>query len=519
MQRWLAGMYERHGSRYVWFGPVGLVCAYVLGVIIPLSAFVVARYEGLSVAQCGVTFLVLGGGVAALLAGAFWARRSDLRVLSAWASGGREPDAAGRTMRAAHELPRGFARAAALCSFATGLPALMLVLAIVDRFRLADAIFVELAGMLVVIYGATIAWSIIEATLRPLIADLAIRAPSANRIEGRPTRLSFRMVGSVALVGIVGGLVLGGLVLKFGAGANEALRVLGFSCLVGLTLVMLRIVMVTLSVMEPIRELIHAARTVAAGDLEVRVPVASIDELGALSESFNEMVVGLREREALRDRNAELVDTLRASQARIVTAADAERRRVERDLHDGAQQQLVLLGLKLGIARRALENDPAAATAMHDELRADLDRALAELRDLAHGIYPALLENEGLPGALHEAASRAPIPVEVDCDGVSRYPPEVEAAIYFCCLEALQNAAKHAGDGARAIVRLRHKNGVAFEIADDGAGFDPTVARESAGLQNMSDRIGALSGSFTIDSTPGSGTSIRGTVPAAHIGR
>jgi signal transduction histidine kinase len=272
--------------------------------------------------------------------------------------------------------------------------------------------------------------------------------------------------------------------------------------------------MITLSVLGPVRELILGARSVGAGNLEVQVPVTSTDDLGELAESFNEMVAGLRERMALRDANAALVEELRASQARIVAAADAARRQVERDLHDGAQQQLVLLGLKLGLARRMLDGDPSGMAALHDELRSDLDRAVKQLRDLGHGIYPVSLENDGLPEALGEAAGRAAIPTNVDCDGVSRYSRGLEAAIYFCCLEALQNAAKHAGERAQATVRLREADGmVKFEIADDGVGFELSRTRGSAGLQNMSDRIGALGGTLEIDSTPGSGTTIRGTAP------
>jgi signal transduction histidine kinase len=141
-------------------------------------------------------------------------------------------------------------------------------------------------------------------------------------------------------------------------------------------------------------------------------------------------------------------------------------------------------------------------------------RALAELRDLAHGIYPAVLQNDGLPGALAEAAERAAIPATLQCDGAGRYPPELEAAVYFCCLEALQNAAKHAGDGAQAKVELSHRNSaLVFAVADDGRGFDATNAPPSAGLQNMTDRIGALGGSLLIDSAPGRGTNVTGTIP------
>ena len=151
---------------------------------------------------------------------------------------------------------------------------------------------------------------------------------------------------------------------------------------------------------------------------------------------------------------------------------------------------------------------------MAAEIRTDLASALAELRDLAHGIYPAVLESDGLPAALEAAADRSSMTVTVDSDGVGRYAQELEAAVYFCCLEALQNAAKHAGDGATVSVRLSQADGhVHFEVADDGVGYDIAALGASSGLQNMADRIGALGGDLHIESEPGAGTTVRGSVP------
>jgi len=187
---------------------------------------------------------------------------------------------------------------------------------------------------------------------------------------------------------------------------------------------------------------------------------------------------------------------------------------VERDLHDGAQQQLVLLGMKLALTRSLIKADPPAAAAMHDELRADLSLAIGQLRDLAHGIYPAVLVSEGLPGALRDAAGRAQVVTEVRWNGTGRYLAEVEAAVYFCCLEALQNVVKHAGDGARVRIELSARDRrLRFEIADDGQGYETGVVPASGGLQNMTDRIGALGGHFRIHSAPGSGTTILGSIP------
>jgi signal transduction histidine kinase len=171
------------------------------------------------------------------------------------------------------------------------------------------------------------------------------------------------------------------------------------------------------------------------------------------------------------------------------------------------------LNLKLGQARRDLANDPNAERVLSG-LQDEAGQALAELRDLAHGIYPQVLTSDGLSGALAEAARHAAIPATFTGDGVGRFAPEIEAAVYFCCLEALQNASKYAGDGASVQVKLSETDGeLRFEVADDGAGFDPASANGSAGLQNMADRIGALGGELRIVSRSGAGTSVAGTIP------
>jgi signal transduction histidine kinase len=205
-------------------------------------------------------------------------------------------------------------------------------------------------------------------------------------------------------------------------------------------------------------------------------------------------------------------DELSASRARIVAAADHSRRRIERDLHDGAQQHLVALAVKLGLARQMLEADPAVVATLLEELRADAQTTLTELRELAHGIYPPLLMDRGLPEALRAAANRAVLPAEVVAD-VGRYDSDVEAAVYFCCLEAMQNAGKHAGEGSRLTVTVKGSDDeLCFEVADDGAGFDATNARGGHGFVNMADRLGAIGGSLEVDSAPGHGTRIRGHI-------
>jgi signal transduction histidine kinase len=207
-------------------------------------------------------------------------------------------------------------------------------------------------------------------------------------------------------------------------------------------------------------------------------------------------------------------DELRASRARVVVAADAERRRIERDLHDGAQQHLVALAVNLRLARELAESDPVGARAVLEELAGDVHEALEEIRDLAHGIYPQLLVDRGLSEGLRAAVSRAPLRARLEARAIRRYEPEVEATVYFCCLEALQNVSKHAGPDVQATVRLwEEQEGLHFEVADDGAGFNHRSEPRGSGLTNMNDRLGALGGRLTVVSTRGDGTRVAGAVP------
>lgn len=207
-------------------------------------------------------------------------------------------------------------------------------------------------------------------------------------------------------------------------------------------------------------------------------------------------------------------EQLRASRARVVSAADAERRRIERDLHDGAQQQLIALAVNLRLARELGGSDPAQATSVLEQLGSDLEAALNELRELAHGIYPPLLADRGLAEALSAVAARAPVRTRLETVAIGRYPPPLEATVYFCCLEALQNAGKHAGRAATATLSVRETEGaLLFEVSDDGAGFEPSRSESGAGLANMTDRLGAIGGTLRIDSSPGRGTRIAGTIP------
>lgn len=207
------------------------------------------------------------------------------------------------------------------------------------------------------------------------------------------------------------------------------------------------------------------------------------------------------------------LEQLRASRARIVEAADEERRRIERNLHDGTQQRLVSISMALGLAQAKLESDPAVASAVFGEARQGLSAALEELRELSHGIHPGILSERGLIAALDELALRATVPVELDAADTNGLPEQVEAAAYYVVSEALANVAKYA-HATSSRVRVRPENGkVVVEVADDGIGG--ADAGRGSGLRGLADRVEALGGRLWLSSPPGQGTIVRAEIPCA----
>jgi signal transduction histidine kinase len=210
------------------------------------------------------------------------------------------------------------------------------------------------------------------------------------------------------------------------------------------------------------------------------------------------------------------LEELKRSRQRIVAAQDEERRRLERNLHDGAQQQLVALQVRLSLAERVAEEGCRLKDSL-SALKQEAGEALENLRDLARGIYPPLLADQGLAAALRAQARKATFPVTVEADHLSRYPQDQEAAVYFCCLEALQNVAKYAG-ATHATVRLFEADGqLAFEVTDDGAGFDTVKTSYGTGLLGMADRLSAQGGTLEVRSHPREGTTITGRVPVRAL--
>jgi signal transduction histidine kinase len=243
-------------------------------------------------------------------------------------------------------------------------------------------------------------------------------------------------------------------------------------------------------------------------------PVTPAEEK-LLSDLASQAALMLRNVRLTAELQVRLVD-LRASRQRLVAAQDEERRKIERNIHDGAQQQLVALAVKLRLAENAAKSEEAAKTgAMLNGLQVDATEALENLRDLARGIYPPLLADKGLAAALDAQARKATMPTLVGSEGIARYPKEIEAAVYFCSLEALQNIGKYA-HASSASIRLAEEDGhLIFEVTDDGIGFDPATTGHGSGLQGMVDRLDAIDGTLEVRSAPGEGATVTGRIPLA----
>jgi signal transduction histidine kinase len=248
------------------------------------------------------------------------------------------------------------------------------------------------------------------------------------------------------------------------------------------------------------------------GALSVAMPPSD-----PMNPSKAKLVQDLAAQAGLVLRNVRLIEQLRASRRRIVTAQDERAKALERNLHDGAQQQLVALTVKLRLLEQLAPRDAAKTAEMASQLQAEATEALENLRDLARGIYPPLLADKGLAEALDAQARKASIPVTVDSDGVGRYPREIESTLYFCCLEALQNVAKYA-HATHAEIRLSESaDELAFTVIDDGDGFDPSSTRRGSGLQGMADRLDAIGGTLEVGSNPGMGTTVTGRIPPREL--
>jgi signal transduction histidine kinase len=238
-----------------------------------------------------------------------------------------------------------------------------------------------------------------------------------------------------------------------------------------------------------------------------------LGEDSELLEAMRALVLSTLEHQQMASRLATLLTQLEDSRKRIARAADVERSRIERDLHDGAQQRLIALRIKLSLAEELAHRDPVAGIQAVHDLGVQLELTLDELRNLAQGVYPAILSDRGLRDAFRSVLVDSPLTGHLAARGVTRHPAEVETAVYFTCLEAMQNAIKH-GRGATGLwVSLRQDDRLRFVVRDDGQGFELGTGASNGGMRNMRDRVEAVGGQLTVESTPGHGTRISGSVP------
>jgi signal transduction histidine kinase len=500
LDRFMTWLVRKAGARLVEWALAGLVLWILLFMVPAYSSLLFALLDasfGL-VARVAAVFEV-AIAVAAIIIVVSVFRSS--RPLRAWLAG----DHTVGTAKAAHRwilerIPRLFVRQFVVMAVCL-IPPMLYVPHYLDMTVAGRIAYVVL--ILLLVAGAFgFVFLFFELALRVVIRDIVAEHPLFDE-DVRGVTLNQKALILMPLITLYAGLIIG-CINTNSLGLSG--RVLVLDTVVVTTSLFVGGAMTLLlrqSLFDRLVDLRLATSRVGRGDYETRLVSVFGDELDEVAAGFNEMVGKL----------AAHSQEMQESRARIVAASDESRRGIERNLHDGAQQYLVLMDLKLGLLSRAVNGDEKAAS-LTEELKADLTRALAELRDLAHGLYPAILESDGLAAALAAAGDRSPLPVSVNSDGVGRLPSDVEAAAYFCCLEAMQNAAKHAGDGASLTVTLGRDDGrLTFAVSDDGVGYDAEALGTSHGLQNMKDRIGALGGTLTVQSVPGGGTTVSGSVP------
>lgn len=345
---------------------------------------------------------------------------------------------------------------------------------------------------------------------RPVLRSIA------RSIDGAPPMIPGLLL-TTRLLFVVPGLSVATAMLGSGVGMTPgqnlhlALAHIAIATVLSATAAIPITMLLAKSVRDPIEDLLEGTKRVQAADYGTPVPELSTDELGLLARSFNEAMDGLSERQMLSRENLQLLDEVRASRTRIVGAADASRRRIERNLHDGAQQRLVAVALDLSMLQ------DTASTMSPDELHAavgqasnDIKDALAELRELARGLHPAVLSTDGLAPALNQLATRSKMPVAVNVPE-ARFPAEVETAAYFVAAEALANVAKYSR-ASQASVSVEAGHGrVLVYVCDDGIGG--ATLGSGTGLAGLADRVEALDGKLTIESPVGHGTTVKAEIP------
>lgn len=492
--------------------------SWLLGLPFALGfALLVGRVEEVGADQrLRIAALLIGVYAAATTVGLLGTNR-QLRPLARWLERPDEPGAAELALRTLHRLPLGISRWNASIAVFVAIPTALVFLGLTSGVDSAMVVVLVLDCGIAIALGTWFGIAGLQLILRPLIRD------ASRRLESPPTAIGGISVRHKLLVGMPAVALCAGMLAVLvsaepGAAWDDILTttlvVAGFTTL----LVVPASLLLAQSTLAPLDDLTDATERLKAGDFETRVPELAGDELGRLAHSFNEALVGLRERERLATENARLLgeiqrllEEVRASRARIVAASDAERRRVERNVHDGAQQRLVALSLDLGvIVEEAAAVGAETVMTMTADAKSSLSVALAELRELARGLHPSILTSDGLAPSLRELATRAAIPVDVTAPD-ERFPDLVEATAYFVAAEGLANVAKYARASRAEVSVTFDGEQLVIGVHDDGVGG--ARASEMSGLAGLADRLAALDGSLAIDSPAGRGTRLSATVP------
>ncbi len=506
LDRWVGSVYRRTKRRY---HVVLIVATFLMEVLLlgPMLVGLVGSIWADNARDLAIALLPIEIAFVAAVPSLLWVVLVHHRSLIRHLRGDQEVDLVVLWVTSVAELPKGVMQAVA--GVLVPLLGATTYLGIEHDFSLVAHAMSAATMVILVVGGASLIYLMWELALRPVIREIAPQLPRDLVVNERGLSLASKLLFLLVSLCLFNGVAIGNASAYPLSHDARLVVIVTMSILLSVTLAGLIAWMIEHSFVSRIDELREALEDFSGGSerREIRLAPLAGDDLDQVGHAFNEMVQRIIRNES----------EMRASQARIVAVTDAERRRMERDLHDGAQQHLALLNLQLSALGHSTKDHPELAASV-GEMRSILADALVEMRDLAHGIYPAVLENDGLVAALSAAALRAALPTRLEvADDMGRASRDIETAVYFCCLEALQNASKYAGSGASATITLRQDQSLFFSVSDDGVGFEQPT--EGHGLQNMRDRIGALGGHVSIDSSPGQGVVVSGSVPLTDAGR
>jgi len=508
LERRLERLYRRLGPRHL--AAARLFSVALLGVSIAAMLPVYLAYIPESTGKGLRAFVV----IEAIVIGSGWfgAARSWARAsapVDHWLAGNSSKEETFAAWLCIRSLPRELVRRAMAWGVGGMLLPALAYGAIEFEASVVDVASAALAGLATGFWVSMMFVPAYELYLRPVRLELARRVARDHHVEPQVrTRLGAKLLIAVPLISLLTSFAVAIVATAPGNGWRQLAILALVAILATVTLSAGMVVLLTRALVTPIEELLDTTRRVDDGDLSSRAAVTTDDEIGEIGLSFNDMLDTIAQ---LSTANRQLLDEVRSSRSRIITASDAERVRIERNIHDGAQQRLVTLALKI----RMLRDDPGVPAAAEERLRAcsgELDVAMSELRDLARGLHPSVLTTDGLLGAIEQLAARFGFSVDIDVPA-RRWAGGVEATGWFVISEALANAARYARASA-ARVRVQQVDGnLVVEVSDDGVGGASIGI--GSGLVGLVDRVEAVGGRLAIDSPAGQGTIVTAEIPLA----